>query len=237
MKYTLLSIFLLSFGAHPLLSSNLLEHSPFLPANFLASKSAVKPAKDTAKKAIHYQLRGISVIGNSYNFSIFDSRTNTSVWIEPGTTINGFKILSYDPVAHELTYSWNNQIQSIRLNNGSLAEISYVPTPPIQKGNKSLYQITGSHAAGFEKSPIIQSSPNRNSLIIFKDTQNTTGAQPLPDPLSTHAGTKTNFGISQAESSTTDLASATEPKNDPAYARIFRKRLNLVNNPGGILPE
>ena len=99
-------------------ASSLVQNSPFLPPFY--EKAATKPIKEMSFKksdSTRFTLKGISRIGSHYHFSIYDSKTQKSRWVEAGTQVNDFSITSYDPKTRTISYRWNGHECTLRLAN------------------------------------------------------------------------------------------------------------------------
>jgi hypothetical protein len=94
--------------------SSLVGSSPFLPPSTPKLPTDV-PAKPVHAPIDRFILRGISKIGSTYHFSIYDTKTNKARWVTAGDSSNGLTIESFDPKSLTVDYSWNGQSGSIQL--------------------------------------------------------------------------------------------------------------------------
>ena len=122
------------------------ENSPFLPPSH--SELITKPEKPeslTPPDPDRFSLRGISKIGASYLFSIYDKKTDTSRWVPAGKVENGFCIVSYDPEMKELTYEWNRHRGQLKLNMADPLPLGVIRS--ITEAANNLESNAGAHSA------------------------------------------------------------------------------------------
>lgn len=63
--------------------------------------------------------KGIAKLSNTYLFSILDSASGKSIWLRPREDVNGFSIVSFDPLGRVLTYQWKDVSGIMYLGSGS----------------------------------------------------------------------------------------------------------------------
>jgi len=109
-----LSIGLLCIASEAAYTS-LLDHSPFLSTQH--AEVEIEPILNNSNESEvdFFHLKGIAKLGDRYIFSILDTRTKESAWIEPKDKINGFMILSYNTKTRSIIYEWNGKRGSTRI--------------------------------------------------------------------------------------------------------------------------
>lgn len=106
-----------------LYASNLVEASPFsLPVNVVSlTGDAERSINSTSLGNSRFRLKGIVHFDGRYTFSIFDTQTEVSEWLDVGKSIGGFIIVDFDPISLKLSYSFNGNHGDISLYEGSLS--------------------------------------------------------------------------------------------------------------------
>lgn len=230
------------------------KRSPFLPPSFFTVATTPKTIKKAAPDTSRFILRGISKIGDTYLFSIYDKKMQKAKWVEAGVSSNGFSITSYDPCTRTISYRWNGQevsLQLINANNTALP-LEYlsdaenqlaassghtVATPDSPSSSKSVANLTRSM-------PPAPASRLQESLkrVYFNNTQ----YQCVP---SGRIGTDSPASILGSPDDTfasTDLPADAPPEGSPsvggdqsheAPTRFKVSRKNSVNNANGKKPD
>jgi hypothetical protein len=115
--------------------------SPFLPPFHgqieQNPKSTIQPLKINPNRFV---LRGVSNLAGNYIFSIYDNEANKAKWVEAGVSSNGFTITSYDPIAREITYSWEGHEGTVQLvdSDSTAVSLAFSNTPlPTASGERN----------------------------------------------------------------------------------------------------
>ncbi|MGB0763461.1 MAG: hypothetical protein ACPGO0_05890 [Acidimicrobiales bacterium] len=190
-------------------------------------------------------------MGDTYLFSLMDSKINRAKWIEAGSNSNGFSITSYEPETKTIDYEWNGRKGRLRLINADDKSIPLkfvvaadnVPET-VQAGknssNSSRIRTLGS---GLSPNPLLTNS--KSSL-----TKRNTIQKVIFEPIATGSGyvasgrrtSIENEYVSDDRFAQPDVPSTLNPSGSVAQAdsnnsRYKVKRRNTVHNPSGKIPS
>ncbi len=101
-------------------ASNLLENSPFLPAN---------NAQGAAQEATPLELRSILKAGSVYEFSLYDTAKKQSTWIGLNESGHDFLIKAFDPANDTVTVEQRSRTYKLTLKEAKIALLSTPPGP------------------------------------------------------------------------------------------------------------
>lgn len=237
--------------AAPLYRS-LKEHSPFLPSQtYKTPVVAKKVAPDEANE--RFALKGISKIGRTYLFSIFDKLTSKSQWIEAGADLNGFVIKSYDPEMHQVEFTWNGQTCRIQLEHSEQGTYQLVSISLPGEASASEHSAASSIVSGETKAPAkvlmairkrmpgdlsLANSPEslRNSSIIDFAVTRSNRTKPANN-LMADTDSKNDFAaIDPKPESPTEITSPTLVASSGINPLSIFPR-TTVENPNGKIPD
>jgi len=120
-------LLLVSFAAVTLLgparaeSTSLQTNSPFAAAGSGPTASTESQALATI------EFTGVFVLGNKPSFSLRDTATNRSFWIDLGQTVEGVTATAYDAESHSVTITGRGGVRTLGLKE---ARIVNAPVPP-----------------------------------------------------------------------------------------------------------
>ncbi|MEM1223801.1 MAG: hypothetical protein AAGH40_13700 [Verrucomicrobiota bacterium] len=239
------SLFLLTLSAWAT-NTSLVLRSPFIPHK---EKAVEKTEKARPAESLNhpFKLKGVISLNGRYYFSVLDSKSGKSEWIDPSEVINGFNILNYDPVTHVLEYEWNGSLGSIELE---LMETLGFVTREQKKNTYNSPNKVENHtdeAVVAAEDRLTQTTKLAEELVvsegIISDStkvyfRRSTGGKRSKG--STNFSSVVSDGDSSlfAQSSIQNLVSeiSVSPENQPE-PRYKVKRKNSVYNPSGTLPE
>ena len=247
LSVTIAIVSILATAAVGLSARALSEHSPFLPpSHFEVLNKPAKPTLNNAQISERFTLRGISKIGDTYLFSIFDSRTKKAKWVEAGVHSNGFTITSYDPSSRTIDCRWNGHESSIKLVNADDAAValSFTETydTPVTKPSTN-QQTSGtrlSKKSGIKRS-YAQNDPARNTQeslqkLYFDSVNYSSGiSSATPSSELSESGFTSDDSFAQSDDG---LGPSDTPNVDltpPAPFKVSRR--NSVGNASGKKPD
>jgi len=143
-------------------ASNLLENSPFLPADVAAHASP-----STAP----LELRSILEEGGQYEFSLYDPDRKQSTWVRLNEPGNPFLVKSFEPATNVVTVEHHNRTYTLALKEGEAAPFvapssRLVATPAQQSpGTESVPELEAIRQSGANEESILQ------ELVRFRHRQ------------------------------------------------------------------
>jgi len=241
---------LCSYPVQGLKASDLVARSPFLPKqNKIKSESVIDKVREVDNG--RFILKGITRMGGTYLFSIYDSKTSKSKWISPGVNLNGFVISAYDPNTKTIDCSWGGRKLSIELEIANDAPLE------LRLFNENNPNSTPKTASGFN--PESNSTGSGSSLrSVASAISNDLNQQREPrgkiifERISALGGTYRNAypngddGFKSEELFASDETSEDrvdqgneleEPTDAPPPQRFKVKRRNNVHNANGKKPD
>lgn len=118
--------------------SSIISKYPFRPHDH--QKATPDPAKSKDaddRDSTRFTLKGISNLGSEFYFSIHDSLTKKSKWIQAGVPYNGFSILMYDPSQKRIHFNWEGKSYSLKIDKPENDPIALVYNHPGKSLNAS----------------------------------------------------------------------------------------------------
>jgi hypothetical protein len=103
-------------------ASNLLENSPFLPAD-----AAAHASQSTAP----LELRSIVKEDGQYEFSLYDPAKKQSTWVRLNELGNGFLVKSFDPANNTVMVEQHSNTYTLSLKEAKIDVSTALPTPPV----------------------------------------------------------------------------------------------------------
>lgn len=242
-SYQFLAIFyLVVLSSSGMASDTLITQNPFLPPQ---SRAAV--AKKTEKTPSNpmppdrFLFRGILRLGDTFKFSIFDTKTKTSRWVSAGKVENDFCIVSYDPRMKELSFEWNGRKGQLKLETEEPLPLSVVlsineAASSVEKDPKQLSaaDTVQSRTTTSSQRRVGQTNDNNNraQLVYF----NKILSQPRPyQGANAYVSNNSTFA-SVLDGSVSGGARGYTPEHLRGSFGSVRGR-NNVNNPDGKPPE
>ncbi|MEM7790392.1 MAG: hypothetical protein AAF546_03230 [Verrucomicrobiota bacterium] len=236
--------FLLTLSASATTTSLVLR-SPFIPYE---EKAVEKTEKARPAESLNhpFKLKGVITLNGRYYFSVLDSKSGKSEWIDPDEVINGFSILNYDPVSHTLEYEWNGSLGSIQLE--LMEPLGFVTHGEKKNSYDSPNKVENQtdEAAIVAEDRLNQTNKLAEGLVVSEGIN--------PDSTKVHfrrsKGGKPSKGNTNFSSIVSDVDSSLfaknsiqslvseasiSPENQPEQ-RYKVKRRNTVYNPSGALP-
>lgn len=240
MKYLTASICLLLSNQFCGASNSLLIRSPFLPGEY--GKKSAPAAQSVQAKATptNFKLKGITTIGSKYYFSIIDTKTGTSLWLEPNESVNGFKILSYNTAKHEIEYQWKGATGMLKLQQADgtpLAVSENKVAEIIRKANSIQPQRQLSNPAGTSLHAVAPSqsinpipvqpkntaasTTRTNTRIVGSNTAHSQTADTVTSSNTSDESEVINFDDYSPGSETTNLLGTTLDEETPNTDSLF----------------
>lgn len=98
-------------------ASSIILKYPFRPHDHQeATPDPSKSQQADDRDSTRFTLKGISNLGSEFYFSIHDSLTKKSKWIQAGVPYNGFSILMYDPSQKRIHFNWEGKSYSLKID-------------------------------------------------------------------------------------------------------------------------
>jgi hypothetical protein len=224
--------------------SSLLEGSPFLPPSTPKLSTDV-PAKPVHAPIDRFILRGISKIGSTYHFSIYDKKTNKARWVTAGDPLNGLTIESFDPTSLAVDYIWNGQSGSIQLAqvNDTRIPLFFVDSEQKLRSSESPHNsyVSGQHSVSSSGSRVeIYTKQARKIETTLQKIEFENGhhqARVLPRGPNSFASDDA-FARSDAPDTppgSVEQVLAGHPSPSPNPYKVSRR--NQVHNPSGKKPS
>ena len=218
--------------------ASLVNNSPFLPPNHGAVQVKKVEATRQTQRNSSFALKGISLIGDKYLFSIFDLRTKKSKWIKAGEPTNGFTIRSYDPSTHTIDFTWNGEEHSLKLlsSNDTPIPLEFLPNPTAStstsenNNSKRGATVKSEHIATPSQHYGSTVSIHSTQKIYFREQTLSHGGSSNPTLTNVLNGSDDLFAV-------TDIPVASLPSESIATKRYSVKRKNKVENPNGHRPH
>jgi len=124
--------FLASLAALTVLGSaraepaSLRNNSPFVPP----AAGPAAPAENQALATIEFT--GFFVLGSKPSFSLRDTATNRSFWIDLSQTVEGLTATAYDADTHTVTITGRGGVRTLGLKEARIVSAPAIPaTPPL----------------------------------------------------------------------------------------------------------
>lgn len=95
------------------------KESPFMPAPGAAAVD--QPANDT------FELKGFSSTGKTLLVCVYDTQAKRSHWIAVDSTVEGIKVVAFDPAKEEATIAVGGQKKTLRMRKSSVAAGTNTP--------------------------------------------------------------------------------------------------------------
>jgi len=142
--------------------------SPLSKINHHTENKSDKQIENRNEDIKRFSLLGILKFGNNYSFSIHDSVTNQSRWLQGGDSSHEFIILSYDASLNRIDYSWNGTTGSMTITQADGAPIplaieSRKAPPPEEKTTTAKANVGPKEATS-----LVKFDKNNNSKILKK---------------------------------------------------------------------
>jgi len=95
------------------------KESPFMPAPGAAAVD--QPANDT------FELKGFSSTGKTLLVCVYDTQAKRSHWIAVDSTVEGIKVVAFDPAKEEATIAVGGQKKTLRMRKPLVAAGTNTP--------------------------------------------------------------------------------------------------------------
>ena len=103
-------------------SSNLVENSPFIPADGSAA-TAANP------ESLPLELCSVVKLGDDYEFSIYDPATKKSTWARLNEDGHGFVVKAYEAESNTVTVDLQGRILKLPLRQAKIISLGTAPGP------------------------------------------------------------------------------------------------------------
>lgn len=227
--------------------ASLMQNSPFVPPDY--KKTAKTPERKIAQgdpESTRFALKGVSKLGSEYLFSIYDSVTQKSEWIQAGVSFNGFIIESYDPRLQEIEFRLRESRGKVQLARYQELEYQLVAIPPKEVRNKAGTALISPQTktanrniievrkVGFEDGTKLISKDESQSASKINFTVSHKGK-----------GTGSSFATDNGNNTNKFASANPMPENQSESALVASSRINplsifprtTVENPNGKIPD
>jgi hypothetical protein len=153
----------LALGPGAAALDSLLRNSPFMP---LAAPVVEAPPSNQLDR---YELRGVSSLGGTAMFSVFDNATGRSFWLRQGDTVEGISVQHYDPGSEAVTLAGSGQTKRLQLKEAQIVTMATPPPQPTMQVPPSMPQPGGAGgvvAGGARAQPSEQEINERRQAIV-----------------------------------------------------------------------
>lgn len=226
--------------------SSIISKYPFRPHDH--QKATPDPAKSKDaddRDSTRFTLKGISNLGSEFYFSIHDSLTKKSKWIQAGVPYNGFSILMYDPSQKRIHFNWEGKSYSLKIDKPENDPVALVynhsgkslnaPEPHPSSGNfNQKGRSPDLNSAGTLKESYNPAYRDYNAQIVEHSIRFEQKSPQANHPFFTQEGDLTVlFASTNIPAST--LEQEVEIETPPQRYKV--KRNNKVHNPNGKKPQ
>jgi hypothetical protein len=107
---------------------SLLERSPFLPPDF--QRPGTAPVEAPPSPLDRLELRGITTVGGSPVFSIFDPGSSRGYWVGVNENFAGVTVSEFNDRDESLTVRSGPHVRTLRLKEARIVAMDTPPPPP-----------------------------------------------------------------------------------------------------------
>ncbi len=126
-------------------SSNLISNNPFVPiqkkSNTIINKPGPpqnSPIKTAGVLSKYLEFKSVAIINKKKYFSIYNRRTNKSLWLPENQTIESYRVTKYDPEAGSISISDGINSERITIITSDEKPINVITNPAKSEENKEV---------------------------------------------------------------------------------------------------
>ena len=126
-------------------SSNLISNNPFVPiqkkSNTIINKPGPpqnSPIKTAGVLSKYLEFKSVAIINKKKYFSIYNRRTNKSLWLPENQTIESYRVTKYDPEAGSISISDGINSERITIITSDEKPINVITNPAKSEENKAV---------------------------------------------------------------------------------------------------
>tara|TARA_B100002019_G_scaffold215970_1_gene188530 strand:- start:149 stop:724 length:576 start_codon:yes stop_codon:yes gene_type:complete len=126
-------------------SSNLISDNPFVPiqkkSNTIINKPGPPqntPIKTDGVLSKYLEFKSVAIINKKKYYSIYNRRTNKSLWLPENQTIESYRATKYDPETGNITISDGINSERITIATSDEKPINVITNPAKSEENKEL---------------------------------------------------------------------------------------------------
>lgn len=139
-------------------TSNLISKNPFVPEATESNKIINKPGppQSTPNKtpgilSKYLQFKSVAIINKEKFFSVFNRRTNKSLWIPENQTIESYRVTNYNPATKSITISDGINSELITIITSDEKPINVITSVTQTEETKELNPVAGQQTNSAQK--------------------------------------------------------------------------------------